>query len=152
MPGLGYALVVGLPGTFTAVAWSLVLGLAGKPGSLVSAMLSALGARPLAWLGVVVSLAAQLYVALIFTVLVIRSASHHLAGVHGAGTWIAWPVAFLVALVPPLVGVLDWGRDPGKAVQHRAIKITAPLSALGFFLFLIRPDLMRLAWNWVPTI
>ena len=152
MPGLGYALVVGLPGTFTAVAWSLVLGLAGKPGGLLSAALTALGARPLAWFGLVVSLAAQLYVALIFTVLVIRSASHHLAGVHGAGKWIAWPVAFVVASVPPLVGVLDWGRDPGKAVQHRAIKITAPLTALGFFLFLVRPDLMRLAWDWVPTI
>jgi hypothetical protein len=152
MPGLGFALVVGLPGTFTAVVWSVVVGVAGKPGSLLSVALTRLGARPLAWLGVVVSLGGQLYAALVFTVLVVRSASHHLAGVHGAGKWIAWTVAFLVASVPSLVGVLDWARDPRKAVQHRAIKITAPLSALGFVVFLIRPDLVRLAWDWVPTI
>jgi hypothetical protein len=152
MPGLGFALVVALPGTFTAVAWSLVLGLAGRPGGLLSAALTGLGARPLAWLGVVVSLVAQLYVALIFTVLVLRSASHHLGAVHGPGRWIAWPIAFVVASVPSLVGVLDWGRDPRKAVQHRAIKITAPLATLGSIAFLVRPGLMRLAWDWVPTI
>jgi hypothetical protein len=152
MPGLGYALVVGLPGTFTAVVWSLLVGLAGKPGGLLSAALTSLGARPLAWLGVVVGLVAQLYVALIFTVLVLRSATHHLANVHGPGRWIAWPVAFLVASVPSVVGVLDWGRDPARAVQHRAVKITAPLATLGSIAFLIRPALMRLAWDWVPTI
>lgn len=152
IPGLGFALVLALPGTFTAVIWSLVVRRAGWPGTWLSWALVFLRLRPLAFLGVVVSAAAELYVALAWTVLIIRATTHHMAPVHGAGKWIAWGIAFVVSCVPVLVGVLDWGRDPVKAVQHAGARIVAPLVPVGFLVLTYHPEWIRQFWGWVPRL
>jgi hypothetical protein len=151
IPGLGYALVVALPGTFFGVIWSLVVRRAGWPGALLSRALLAARVRPLVVFGLLVSVAGQLYTALVFTALLVQATRHHMAGIQGVGRWLSWTVAFLVSLVPSLVGVFDWGRDPTRVVQHRGAKIVVPLLAAGFALFLLRPDLMQLGWGWVPV-
>jgi hypothetical protein len=152
MRGIGYTLVVALPGTFTAAAWTLALRVAGTPGALV--------ARPripgisigLRFLGLLLAVGGQLYVALVFAAFILRSAAHHLQGISGWGQWLPWTVCFVVATAPPLIAMLDWARQPERATQYLAARITWPLTVLGAFLFILRPSLMRLGWGWVPIV
>ena len=152
MRGIGYTLVVALPGTFTAAAWTLALRVAGAPGALV--------ARPripgittgLRILGVLLAVSGQLYVALAFAAFILRSAAHHLQGIPGWGQWLPWAVCFTVATAPPLIAMLDWARQPERATQYLAARITWPLTVLGASLFILRPTVMRLGWAWVPIV
>jgi hypothetical protein len=152
VPGLGYTLVLSLPGAFAAALWTIPLAIGGTPGAWLTGWLRRRGLSGLAALGLGLTTLGQLYVALIFTAFIVRASSHHLAAVHGPGRWLAWTVGSLIAVAPPLVALLDWARDPGRQIQHSAVRATWVLTALGFVLFLSRPDLLRLGWGWVPQL
>lgn len=147
MAGLGFALVLALPGAFGAFLWSRVLGVVSLPGILLG---RGLGPR-LEFPGWLLCAGCQLYAALAFTTLVLRATTRHLAGVTGPAKWIGWAVAFLVGSAPAMIAWLDWARDPPRVLAHRAAGVTAPLAALGFLLFRAHPELMRIGWDFVPT-
>jgi hypothetical protein len=152
MRGIGYTLVVALPGTFCAAAWSLALRVAAAPGALLARPRIPVVSPGLRAVGVLLSLAGQLYVALIFTAFILRSATHHLHGLSGYWRWLPWTVCFVVATAPPLIAMLDWGRQSERATQYLAARITWPLTVLGAALFIWHPAIMRLAWGWVPVL
>jgi hypothetical protein len=145
-------MILALPGTFCAVIWSLVVRRAGWPGTWLARGLSLLRLRFLAFLAVLVSAAAEMYVTLAWAALLIQATSHHMAPVQGFGKWLSWAIAFVVSCVPALVGVLDWGRDARKAVQHAGARIVAPLVPVGFLLLLFHPEWIERYWGWVPRL
>ena len=150
MPGLGYTLILSLPGAFAAALWTIPLAVGGAPGAWLTALLRRRGVAAFAPFGLLLTALGQLYVALIFTAFVVRSNSHHLAAVHGLGYWLGWTVGTVIAVGPRLVAVIDWARDPERQVQHSAARATLVLTALGFVLFLTHPTLLSLGWAWVP--
>jgi len=152
VPGIGYTLVVAIPGMFGAAFWTLLLRLSGAPGELLAKGFrwARIPAAPA--LGYLLSLAGQLYVALCFTALLILASQHHLAGVYGVTYWVGWTVTFFVATAPPLIAAFDWARQPRLAVQHVSVWVTWPLTMIGYTLFMRRPEAMQLAWSWVPKL
>ena len=150
MPGLGYTLVLSLPGAFAAALWTIPLAIGGAPGAWLTGWIRRRGPREVAAVGYGLTILGQLYVALIFTAFIVRSSGHHLATVHGPGRWLGWTVSSVIAVAPPLVAMLDWARDSGREVQHTAVRATWVLTAVSFGVFLARPELLRLGWGWVP--
>lgn len=151
MRTLGFALLLGFGGILAAAIYTFVIGLAGVPGALLSAAAakrSPDGATPV-W-GLLLTVAGQLYASLVFVALVIHLVESRLSGVTGLGKWVAWSVAFFVAVAPPVIALKDAARAVRRNVQHTATTLTAPLTALGFLLFQFFPALMNAGWGWVP--
>jgi hypothetical protein len=150
MRGIGYTFVVALPGAFAAAFWTLALRFSGTPGALVARLRFPGGTTGLRALGVLLAVLGQLYVALVFAAFVLRSTAHHLYGISGWVKWLAWSVSFVVATAPPLIAALDWARQPARATEWLAARISWPLTVLGGLLLIFRPSTMRFGWGWVP--
>jgi hypothetical protein len=151
MREIGFALILGFGGVVAAVFWTYIIGFAGIPGTLLSsaaARRSTHGITPL-W-GLFLTVAGQLYVSLVFVAIVIHFVDTRLSGAAGFGKWVAWAVAFCVAVAPPAMALRDATRAERRNVQHSATTFTAPLTAIGFFLFKLLPAIMNAGWGWVP--
>lgn len=151
MREIGFALLLGFGGIIAAVFWTYIIGFAGVPGTLLSsaaAKRSSDGTTPV-W-GLFLTAAGQLYVSLVFVTLVIQFVDARLSGAVGFGKWVAWGVAFVVAVAPPAIALRDAARAERRNVQHSATTLTAPLTAMGFFLFKLAPAIMNGGWGWVP--
>ena len=151
MSAIGYAILLGFGGAFAAALWTFVVGFAGAPGALLTARAmrrSRTTAIP-TW-GVFATVAGQLYASLVFTAFVLETTASVLAHSAGFGKWVAWLVAFFVASAPAFIALKDAARAEAKNVQHVATTLTAPLTAIGFFLFLFAPSIREAAWGWVP--
>ena len=151
MRTLGFALLLGFVGIFVAAIYTFIIGLAGAPGSLLSdaaAKRSPDGVTPI-W-GLFLTIAGQLYASLAFVALVIHFVEAHLRGATEPGKWIIWGIAFFVANAPPIIALKDAAKAERRNIQHSAITFTAPLTAVGFFLFLFFPTIMNAGWGWVP--
>lgn len=148
---IGFTLLFGFGGIFAAVFYTFVIGFAGVPGALLSsaaAKHSGEGVTPV-W-GLLLTVAGQLYASMVFVILVIHFVEARLSSATGFGKWIAWGIAFFVAVAPPAIALKDAARVERRNVQHVAMTFTAPLTALGFFLFKFFPVLMDAGWGWIP--
>jgi hypothetical protein len=145
-----FTLLFGFGGILVAAIYTFVIGLAGAPGALLSAAAkrSPDGVTPI-W-GLLLTVAGQLYASLIFVTLVINFVEPRLHGVTGFGKWVVRCVAFFVAVAPPAFALKDAARAERRSVQHVATTLTAPLTALGFFLFEFFPAVMNTGWGWIP--
>ena len=102
--------------------------------------------------GLLLTVAGQLYFSLAFVAFIVLTTNRHLSGQSGFGTWVAWIVAFLVSTVPVMAALKDSAQAERRNVQHGATVFTAPLTAVGFFIFLFLPSAMHPLWSWVPTV
>ncbi len=146
-----FALLLGVGGIFVAIFYTFIIGLAGAPGALLSvsaAKRSPNGVTPM-W-GLFLTVAGQLYTSLVFVAFVINFVEAHLIGARGTGKWVAWVVAFFVAVAPPAIALKDAAHAERRNVQHIAMTLTAPLTLLGVFLFRFFPAVMNVGWGWVP--
>lgn len=151
MREIGFALLFGFGGIFAAAVYTFVIGFAGVPGALLSsaaAKRSRDGITPV-W-GMFLTVAGQLYASLVFVTLVIHFVESRLSGAAGLGKWVAWCVVFFVAFAPSAIALKDATRAERRNVQHSAMTFTAPLTAIGFFLFKLFPPIMNAGWGWVP--
>jgi len=149
---LGYLFVMAIPGMFAAAFWTLAVGAGGVAGALMGRAGSRTGFWPLSVLGFLLAVAGQSYVAVSFAALMVRATWHHLAGIHGAWRWIGWTVAFLVGTAPPLIALFDWARQPARRLQHLAIRLTWPLTMLGFVALARHGGGAQWPWAWVPAL
>lgn len=152
MRGLAYLFVVALPGSIAAAVWTLALRLAGSPGSQLARISILGGSSGFRVLGLLLSVIGQLYAALAFTALIVRSTAHHTPDMATWARWLTWGVSLVVATAPPLIAALDWARQPSKATQCLAARITWPLTIVGALLFALYPAALRLGWAWVPRV
>jgi len=151
MREIGFAILFGFGGIFAAAVYTFVIGFAGAPGALLSSAAvkrSRDGITPV-W-GLFLTLAGQLYASLVFVTLVIHFVEARLSSAIGMGKWVAWSVAFFVAVAPSAIALKDAVRAERRNVQHSATTLTAPLTAIGFFLFKLFPVIMNAGWGWVP--
>jgi len=151
MREIGFALLLGFGGIVAGVFWTYIIGFAGLPGALLSsaaAKRSSDGITPV-W-GLFLTVAGQLYVSLLFVTLVIHFVDARLSGAVAFGDWVVWGVAFVVAVAPPAIALKDAVRTERRNVEHSATTFTAPLTAMGFFLFKFVPAIMNAGWGWVP--
>ncbi len=151
MGAVGYTILLAFGGTLSAALFTFVVGLAGAPGAFLthSAMRRTRSLVVPPW-GLLLTVAGQLYASLAFVAFIIQTSSSRLAGVAGFGTWIAWTVTFLVACAPAFIALKNAARVEVRKVQHSATTFTAPLTALGFFVFVFAPGVLRVGWGWVP--
>ena len=151
MGAIGDIIFLALGGTLLAALFTFVLGFAGAPGAFLTALaMRRTGSQVTPLWGLLLTVAGQLYASLAFVAFIIQTTSSRLAGVAGFGTWIAWTVTFLVACAPALIALKDAARADVKTVQHDATAFTAPLTALGFLVFVLAPGVLRAGWGWIP--
>ena len=151
MREIGFAVLFGFGGVLVAAFYTFVIGFAGIPGAFLStaaAKRSSDGITPV-W-GVFLTVAGQLYASLVYVTLVIHFVEARLSSAVGLGKWIAWGVAFFVAVAPAMFALKDAARVERRNVQHSATTFTAPLTVIGFFLFRLVPAIMNTGWGWVP--
>ena len=148
---IGFTLLFGFGGIIAAVFYTFVIGFAGVPGALLSsAAAKRSGDRVTPVWGLFLTMAGQLYASMVFVTLVIHFVEAHLSSATGFGKWIVWIIAFFVAVAPPAIALRDAARAERRNVQHVAMTFTAPLTALGFFLFKFFPVFMDAGWGWIP--
>jgi hypothetical protein len=151
MSTIGYTILLAFGGTLAAALWTYVVGVAGAPGALLTAAaMRRSGATAIPTWGLLATVAGQLYASLAFTAFVIQMTSAVLADTHVFSNSVAWIVTFLVACAPASIALKDAARAEVKNVQHGATTLTAPLTAVGFFLFLLVPGTLEAGWSWVP--
>jgi len=151
MGTLGFALLLAFGGILAAAIWVFVVGFAGVPGAMLSAAAAKRSANQTipVW-GLFLTVAGQLYAALVFVALVIHFVAPRLSEATGFGKWVVWVIAFMVGVAPPSMALKDAVRADPRNVQHLATTFTAPLTAIGFLLFVFVPALMKAGWGWVP--
>lgn len=151
MGSIGYAVLLAFVGTLGAAMWTFVVGLAGAPGALLTATaMQRSGATKIPTWGLLATVAGQLYVSLAFTAFVVQTTAAALQNSEGIGKWIAWLVTFFVASAPAFIALKDSARSGMRTVQHGATTLTAPLTAIGFFVFVFAPGVLEAGWGWVP--
>ncbi len=151
METLKFALLFGTLGFFVAVIYTFVIGFAGLPGAILSAGAtnrSPDGITPI-W-GLLLTMAGQLYASLCLVALSIHVVEAHFRGTTVLGKWVVWSVAFFVSIAPVIMALKDAVHAERRNVQHSAMTLTAPLTVLGFFLFLFFPTIMNAGWGWIP--
>lgn len=125
--------------------------LRGAPGGLLThAATKRTGTGTIPTWGLLLTLAGQLYASLTWVAFVTQSVNSLSAGSAGVGKWVLWIVGFWVACVPASIALKDAARAEPKTVQHGATTLTAPLTYVGFFLFVFVPSVLRAGWGWVP--
>lgn len=151
MREIGFSILLAFCGIFAASLFTFIIGFAGIPGALLSsaaAKRSVDGITPI-W-GLYLTVAGQLYVSLVFVTLVINIVEACIRDSVGFGKWIAWVVAFFVAVAPSSIALKDSARAEHRTVQHHATTITTPLTVIGFFIFKMFPLIMNTGWGWLP--
>jgi hypothetical protein len=143
---IGFALLLGVGGTFVGALWTFAVGIGGAPGLAMERRHTNLIPT---W-GLVLTVAGQLYVALCFVAFVVALTRHHLAGQSGFGTWVAWAAAWFVSSVTVWAALKDAAQAEVRNVQHGGAVFTALFAEIGFFPFVFAPGTMSPLWGWVP--
>ena len=152
LTSLGVAGLLGIIGTFAAVLWTVVLGVAGRPGSALAVLGTRHGKRVLIAIGTVLSFAVESYLLLAFGGLVIRFVDGFLESRPNAPAWPLWLVGWYLATAPVLFG----GRSsPGAAARDAAdtaFAFALPVAGFGFWVFVLWRRVLEWGWGWLPEL
>jgi hypothetical protein len=152
LTSLGVAGLLGIVGTFAAVLYTVVLAFGGAPGSALSILGTRYRNRALVTAGTVVSFLVECYLLLAFAAFVVRFVDGFLVERPWAPAWPLWIVGWYLATAPVLFG----GRGiPGAAARdatEAAFAFELPISALGFWVFVVWRSVLELGWGWIPPL
>jgi hypothetical protein len=152
LTSLGVAGLLGIVGTFAAVLWTVVLGVAGAPGSVLAGLGTRYNKRALINVGTAVSFVIESYLLLAFAGLVIRFVEGFLSTRPAAPAWPLWIVGWYLATAPVLFG--DRGTPVAEAREgaDTAFALALPVAAAGFWVFVVWRWALDLGWGWLPEI
>ena len=152
LTSLGVAGLLGIIGTFAAVLWTVVLGVAGRPGSALAVVGTRRGMRALITIGTFLSFAFEAYLLLAFAGLVIRFVDGFLESRPNAPAWPLWLVGWYLATAAVLFG----GRSsPGAAARDAtdtAFAFALPVAGFGFWVFVLWRRALEWGWGWLPEL
>ena len=152
LTSLGVAGLLGIIGTFAAVLWTVVLGVAGRPGSALAVLGIRHGMRVLITIGTFLSFAVESYLLLAFGGLVIRFVDGFLESRPNAPAWPLWLVGWYLATAPVLFG----GRSSPGAVARdatdTAFAFALPVAGFGFWVFVLWRRVLEWGWGWLPEL
>lgn len=151
MNSIVLAILLAVGGTLAATFYTLVVGLAGAPGAL----LSVAGSRRRTTAGIIVSgfiltALGQLAASLLWIAVIYQSVHAWLGESGGVGRFLVWVVAFYIANAPALIARKDAAREADKNVQHVATFVVTRLTLVASFVLLFMPSLLHGNLGWVP--
>jgi hypothetical protein len=152
LTSLGVAGLLGIVGTFAAVLYTVVLAFAGAPGSALTILGTRYRRQALVSAGALLSFLVESYLLLVFAALVVRFVDGFLVERPWAPAWPRWIVGWYLATAPVLFG---GRRMPGTAARDAtdtAFAFELPISALGFWAFVLWPSALEWGWGWIPAL
>jgi len=152
LTSLGVAGLLGIVGTFAAVLYTVVLAFAGAPGSALTILGTRYRRQALVSAGALLSFLVESYLLLAFAALVVRFVDGFLVERPWAPAWPLWIVGWYLATAPVLFG---GRRMPGTAARDAtdtAFAFELPISALGFWAFVLWPSALEWGWGWIPAL
>lgn len=152
LASLGVAALLGIVGTLAAVLWTVVLGLASAPGAALADVGARYGRRTLMSLGMLVSFLLESYLLLAFAALVIRVVQSFLTAHPSAPAWPLWLVGWYLATAPVLFGGHHADAGAGREANETAFTFALPAAALGFWVFVLWPQVVEWGWGWIPSL
>ena len=152
LTSLGVAGLLGIVGTFAAVLYSVVLAFGGAPGSALTILGTRYRRRGLVTAGTVVSFLIESYLLLAFAAFVVRVVAGFLTERPWAPAWPLWIVGWYLATAPVLFGGRGVPGAPARDATDSAFAFELPISALGFWVFLVWPAVLEWGWGWIPPL
>ncbi len=153
---LAILLIIG--GSFFSALYTFVLGIAGAPGAILThATMRRQGTHLIPTWGLLLTLLGQVYASLAWVAAIVLFVRSSTAAHSGLGVWIVWFAAFLIAIGPASFALKEAAsvhREKPQAftVQHGAAAFTELLTVIGFFVFAFAPNMIEIAWSWVPQL
>jgi len=160
---IGIAILFAFAGTLLAALWTFLIGFAGTPGARLGHALvpdenwhdeageiDVRGNVSLA--GLIFRVIGQAYAALAFCALAVGFTGNLLMRRPDPVGWILWLAAFFISVLPSLFAAKDAARKTEKKTQDVAITFTLSIAAIGFWIFVAFPWLMRAGWGWLPLV
>jgi hypothetical protein len=142
-------IVYGVVANYLAI---FALNIAGLPGALLGGMP---GKRSKGQFisGSIISAIGQSYVYLAYTAFVVNWTRLAADRDDVVGFFI-WPFAFLAVFVP-IWHCLMMARIESREIEHaqaqtEALHLTCLITLICFFIFAFVPNIMKIAWGWVP--
>lgn len=147
---IGVLVVLGIVANFVTV---FVLNIAGLPGALIAGKPGKRSKGQFIF-GSVISAIGQSFVYLAYTAFIVNWTMLAIS-IQGVNI-IAWPIAFLVVVLPLWMNLIH-ARVEAKEVEHanpqtEALHITFIIVLIGFFVFAFAPKVMEIIYNWIPYI
>ena len=152
LTSLGVAALFGILGTFAAVAWTFVLRLAALPGSALGAIGTRSGRVGVVRSSVVLTFLLDAFLLLTFAALVVRAVHlllHHTPLVF---SWPVWAAGGYLAVAPVLFGGKDLSGSAARDATDTAFAFALPLAGLGYWAFVMWPDVLEWGWGWLPNL
>lgn len=152
LTSLGVAALVGILGTFAAVAWTLVLRLAALPGSTLEGIGTRSGRVGVARSGVVLTFLLDAFLLLTFAALVVHAI--HILLHHNpiVPSWPLWAAGSYLAVAPVLFGGKHLSGAAARDATDTAFAFTLPLAGLGYWAFVVWPEVLEWGWGWLPNV
>ena len=152
LTSLGVAGLLGIIGTFAAVLWTAVLGVAGRPGSALAVLGTRHGKRALITFGTFLSFAVESYLLLAFAGLVIRFVDGFLESRPNAPAWPLWLVGWYLATAPVLFGGRSTQGAAARDATDTAFAFALPVAGFGFWVFVVWRTVLEWGWGWLPEL
>jgi hypothetical protein len=140
-------------GTLAAAVVTILLGIAGAPGSMVAGAGKNAAVRGA---GLLIAVACQSYVALAFAAVIIESARPITGKTSGAWQIFLWCVAVFVASEPGAMAVKSVATKTADEnpivtrVTNQTALLTSSVNFFGSIIFAIFPSVVSWGWGWVP--
>ena len=150
LTSLGVAALLGILGTFAAALWTVVLKIAGTPGSALAFLGTRRGWRGLVNGGTALSFLIESYLLLAFAGLVIRFVQAFLEPRPHAPAWPLWLVGWYLATAPVLFGGRETQGTDARDATDTAFAFALPVAAFGFWVFVLWPEALEWGWGWLP--
>jgi hypothetical protein len=152
LTSLGVAGLLGIVGTFAAVLWTVVLGVAGRPGSALAVLGTRNGKPALITVGTFLSFAVESYLLLAFAGLVIRFVDGFLESRPDAPAWPLWIVGWYLATAPVLFGGRSHSGAAARDATETAFAFALPVAGFGFWVFVLWRSVLEWGWGWLPEL
>jgi hypothetical protein len=150
LTSLGVAGLLGIVGTFAAVLYTVVLAFAGAPGSALTILGTRHRKHGLVTAGTLLSFLVESYLLLAFAALVVRFVDGFLLQRPWAPAWPLWIVGWYLATAPVLFGGRGMPGAAARDASDTAFAFELPISALGFWVFVVWPAVLDWGWGWIP--
>jgi hypothetical protein len=157
---IGISILLAFIGMLVAALYVFVIGFSGLLGSLTSEYFARNSEKPaVSILGLILSILGQTYASLAFVALIIQSVASWVGDSSGFGKWVLWIVGFAIAIAPSQIALKDataqWRdgfreQSVGRTTSCYATTFVAPITIIGFLLFIFFPNLLSMGWGWIP--
>jgi hypothetical protein len=152
LTNLGLAALVGILGTFVAVAWTYLLKVAGLPGAAIVRAGTRYGKTWVVRSGIALTFLIDAFLVLTFAALVVRTIQAALASRPGLSPWPLWIVGWYLATAPVLFGGKHLPGAAARDASDTAFALALPMVGLAYWAFVRWPEVMDWGWSWVPTL